>query len=317
LASKLTWRPVVLGAVGYLGIAFASPLALVAVPLAVFLLAQRPARRDVVVAVLLGIAAWVTLAGPADPFGALELAWLALLAGALAVVMSLRPGRPFVPAALAALGIAAAGAVVLTWATSLTWGEVAWRVSRHFGYQARLILGQMTAAADAAGGGAGSLVDTLERTVETGVRLASVVFPALLLLQSFAALALAWTLYQRLARAPVGAGLGRLRAFRFDDNLIWGVVLALIALLVPRIAGLATLGGNLAVFFGGLYVLRGLAVASALAATAGIDGLLAAAGATLVVLFLAPVAAMAALALGVTDTWVDWRRRLERAAGPR
>lgn len=285
-------------------------------PLAVFLLAQRPARRDVAVAALLGVAAWATLAGGADPFGALERAWLALLAGALVVVLSPRPGRPFVPAALSALGLAAAGAVLLMWATSLTWGEVAWRVSRHFGYQARLILGQISAAADAAGGGAGSLVDTVERTVETGIRLASVVFPALLLLQSFAALALAWALYQRLARAPVGETLGRLRAFRFDDNLIWGVVLALIALLVP-LAGLAGLGGNLAVFFGGLYVLRGVAVVAALAATAGIDGFLAAAGATLVVLFLAPVAAVAALALGVTDTWVDWRRRLERTAGPR
>ncbi len=285
-------------------------------PLAVYLLAQRPARRDLAVAALLGVAAWATVTGTSDPFGALERAWLALLAGSLVVVMSPRPGRPFVPAALAALALAAAGAVVLMWATSLTWGEVAWRVSRHFGYQARLILGQMSAAADAAGGGAGALVDTLERTVDTGIRLASVVFPALLLLQSFAALALAWGLYQRLARTPVGETLGRLRTFRFDDNLIWGVVLALVALLVP-LAGLSTLGGNLAVFFGGLYVLRGVAVVAALAATAGIEGFLAAAGATLVVLFLAPVAAMAALALGVTDTWVDWRRRLERAPGPR
>ncbi len=285
-------------------------------PLAVFLLAQRPARRDVAVAAVLLAVAWATQAGPSDPFGALELAWLALLAGALTVVMSLRPGRPFVPAALTTLGLAAGGASVLVWTTSLTWGEVAWRVGRHFGYQARLILGQMSAAADAAGGTAGGLVDTLQRTIDAGIRLAAVVFPALLLLQSLAALALAWALYQRLARAPLGAGLGRLRTFRFDDNLIWGVVLALVALLLPRLAGLATFGGNLAVFFGGLYVLRGLAVASAMAATAGIDGFLAAAGATLVVLVLAPVAAMAALALGVTDTWVDWRRRLERAAGP-
>ncbi len=285
-------------------------------PLAVYLLAQRPARRDVAVAALLGVAAWATTAGPADPFGALECAWLALLAGALAVVMSLRPGRPFVPAALTALGLAAAGAVVLAWVTPLTWGEVAWRVSRHFGAEARLLLGQMAAAADAAGGGASGLVDTVEQTVQTGIRVASAVFPALLLLQSFAALALAWALYHRIARTPVGETLGRLRAFRFDDNLIWGVVLALVALLLP-LAGLSSLGGNLAVFFGGLYVLRGLAVAAAMAATAGVDGFLAAAGAALVVLFLAPVAAMAALALGVTDTWVDWRRRLERAPGPR
>ena len=124
----------------------------------------------------------------------------------------------------------AGAAALLVLVTPLSWGEVAWRVSRHFGYQTRLILGQMAVAADAAGGGASPLVATLERSVEAGVRLASAVFPALLLLQSFAALALGWTLYQRLARSPLGVPVGRLRAFRFDDNLIWGVVLALIAL---------------------------------------------------------------------------------------
>ena len=290
---------------------------LVAVPLAVYLLAQRPARRDVVVGAIVGALACALLALPADPFASLERAWAALLAGALTVVLLQRPGRPFVPTALAALGLAAGAAALLVLVTPLSWGEVAWRVSRHFGYQTRLILGQMAVAADAAGGGASPLVATLERSVEAGVRLASAVFPALLLLQSFAALALGWTLYQRLARSPLGVPVGRLRAFRFDDNLIWGVVLALIALLLPRLAGVGSLGGNLAVFFGGIYILRGFAVAAALAATAGIDGVLAAAGATLVLVFLAPVAAMAALALGLTDTWVDYRRRFERPAGPR
>ncbi len=292
-------------------------MVLVAVPLAVYLLAQRPTRRDLVVGAVLGTVACALLVGPVDPFGALERAWAALLAGALTVVVVQRPGRSFVPSALLALGLAAGAASLLVWLTPLSWGEVAWRVSRHFGYQARLIVGQMAAAADAAGGGASPFVMTLERSVEAGIRLASAVFPALLLLQSFAALALGWALYQRLALAPVGAPLGRLRTFRFDDNLIWGVVLALVALLVPRLAGVGMLGGNLAVFFGGLYALRGFAVAAAMAATAGIDGLLAAAGAALMLLFLAPVAAIAALALGLTDTWVDWRRRLERAAGPR
>ena len=290
---------------------------LVAVPLAVYLLAQRPARRDVIVGAMVGVFACALLALPADPFGSLERAWAALLAGALTVVMLRRPGGSFVPAALTALGLAAGAASLLVWATPLSWGEVAWRVSRHFGYQTRLILGQMAAAADAAGGGASPLIATLSRSVDAGIRLVSGVFPALLLLQSLAALALGWTLYQRLARTPLGAPVGRLRAFRFDDNLIWGVVLALLALLVPRLAGVGLLGGNLAVFFGGLYTLRGFAVAAAMAATAGIDGILAAVGATLVLVFLAPVAATAALALGLTDTWVDWRRRLERVAGPR
>ncbi len=292
-------------------------MVLVAVPLAVYLLAQRPARRDLVVGAVLGAAACALLVGPVDPFGSLERAWAALLAGALTVVLVQRPGRSFVSSALLALGLAAGAASLLVWLTPLSWDEVTWRASRHFGYQARLIVGQLAAAADAAGSGGSPFIVTLERSVEAGIRLAGAVFPALLLLQSFAALALGWALYQRLALAPVGEPHGRLRTFRFDDNLIWGVVLALVALLVPRLAGVGVLGGNLAVFFGGLYALRGFAVAAALAAAAGIDGLLAAAGAALVLLFLAPFAAMAALALGLTDTWVDWRRRLERAAGPR
>lgn len=306
-----------LGAIGYLGIAFASPFALVAVPLAVYLVAQRPSRRDAVAAVAVAAAGTVTLAGPGDPFGALESAWVVLLAGALGVVLLARPGRAFVPSALQVLGLAAGAGALLVWLTSLTWPEITWRVARHYSLQARLILGPMADAADLAGGDASALIGTLERSVDAGIHLASGVFPALLLLQSLAAMALAWALYQRLAREPRGAPLVRLREFRFDDNLIWGIVLALVAVLVPRIVGVAALGGNLAVFFGGLYTVRGFAVVAAMAAAAGIEGVLAAAGATLVMLFLAPVAAMAALALGVTDTWVDWRRRLERAAGPR
>ena len=307
-----------LGAIAYLGIAFVSPFALVAVPLAVYLVAQRPARRDAIVAVLVAAAAAsLALAGPADPFAALEGAWLVLLAGALGIVLVARPGRSFVPTALLVLALAAGAAALLVWLTPLSWPEVTWRVTRHFGLQARMLLGQIAQAAEAAGGDAPAFVATLERSVESGIRMASGVFPALLLLQSFAALALAWTLYQRVARAPQGAPLARLREFRFDDNLIWGIVLALVGILVPRIVGVGLLGGNLAVFFGGLYTVRGVAVVAALAAAAGIEGLLATAGATLIVLFLAPLAAMAALALGVTDTWVDWRRRLKRAAGPR
>lgn len=288
-----------------------------AAPLAAYLLAQRPTRRDVATGVVVGAAAFLMLAGPGDTFVALERGWIALLAGALAVLVMLRPGRAFVPTALSALGLAAAAAALLVWVTPLSWDEVAWRVTRHFGYQARQVLGAMAAAAELTGGETPGVVASLERSVGTGIRLASGVFPALLLLQSLAALALAWGLYRRLAREPVGEPVGALREFRFDDNLVWGIVLALAALLVPSSVGLGALGGNLAVFFGGLYAVRGVAVGSALAAAAGIRGWGAVLGGAVVVLFLAPVAALVALALGVTDTWVDWRARLARSAGAR
>ena len=304
-----------LAAIGYLGVAFASPFSLVAVPLAVYLVAQRPARRDAMVAAALLGGVLATLTGSTDQFVALERAWVMLLAGALAVALVWRPARPFIPAALTALGLAAAAGWLLVWVTPLTWAEIAWRVQHHYGYQARIVLGQLSARAS--GGDAAALVAALERSAETGIRLASAVFPALLLLQSFAAMALAWALYLRVAKAPLGQPLGRLREFRFNDNLIWGVVASLLIMVMPRLGWLGSLGGNMAVFFFGLYTVRGVGVVAALAAAAGIQGVFAAAGATLIVLFLAPVAAMAALALGVTDTWVDWRRRLERAAGPR
>jgi hypothetical protein len=289
----------------------------VAAPLAAYLLAQRPVRRDVATGVVVGAVACLLLAGPGDPFVAIERGWLALLCGAVAVLMTLRPGRAFVPTALSALGLAAAAAALVVAVTPLSWGEVAWRVTQHFGYQARQVMGAMVQAAEATGGEAPGVVTALERSVAMGIRLASGVFPALLLLQSFAALALAWGMYRRLAREPLGEPVGALRDFRFDDNLVWGIVLALVALLVPRPTWLGALGGNLAVFFGGLYAVRGVAVASALAAAAGIRGWGAVLGGSVLVLFLAPVVAMAALALGVTDTWVDWRARLARSAGAR
>jgi hypothetical protein len=289
----------------------------VAGPLAAYLLAQRPARRDVATGAVVGVAACLLLAGPGDTFVALERGWIALLAGALTVLMMLRPGRAFVPTALTALGLAAAAAALVVAVTPLSFDEVAWRVTQHFGYQARQVLGAMAEAAERTGGEAPGVVTALERSVGTGIRIASGVFPALLLLQSLAALALAWGLYRRLAREPVGEPVGALREFRFDDNLVWGIVLALVALLVPGPVGLGALGANLAVFFGGLYAVRGVAVASALAAAAGIRGWGAVLGGSVVVLFLAPVAALAALALGVTDTWVDWRARLARSAGAR
>ena len=57
-------------------------------------------------------------------------------------------------------------------------------------------------------------------------RLAAPAFPALLALESLLALALAWTLYHRFSRARIGEPLGRLKEFRFNDQLVWGLIVA-------------------------------------------------------------------------------------------
>jgi hypothetical protein len=142
------------------------------------------------------------------------------------------------------------------------------------------------------------------------------VFPALLSLQSLAALALAWATYHRLGRARLGAPLRPLREFRFNDQLVWGLIVGLTIMLLPTLAPARDAGKNLLVFFGALYAMRGLGVLTWFMA----PGSLGVALAIAFVLLWAPVLnafaalafmtlAVAALALGLGDTWADWRSR--------
>ncbi len=275
---------------------------------------QGPSRRDLVWAAGLVALAALAVAGGGDGFDRLEQAWLVLLSGSVVIVLASGRVRTFVGAALAAVAIASAAAGVLMVLTGRSFGEVLWLAERHYGFQARQLLVSLN---DLQAGGSlavpASVLAALETSMMTGVHVVGRLFPGLALLQSLAALALAWALYQRLARQPRGEPLGRLASFRFNDHLIWGVALSLLVLVLPHLGWLNALGGNLLVFFGGLYAFRGVAVLVAAAATLGIGGPVAALGAAVVTLFLAPVAALAALALGLTDTLVDWRHRLAHA----
>lgn len=281
------------------------------------LLFQRPGRRETVVALaLLGYVAW-SVAGGADGFARFENACVFLLAGGAVVALALRPPATtgLVSAGLVAVATAGATGVLLVAATPFSWGELRWLAERHFGAQARLLVSALTTAAAGTGSGqdTASLLAALEASALATTRAVAAMLPALVLLQSVAALAAAWALYRRVARDPEGTPLPALREFRFSDHLIWGVVAALVALVIPGISALRAVGLNLAVFFGGLYVARGMGVLAALAAVGGFGGPLAVLFVLLVTLFLLPLAAFAALAMGVTDTWVDWRK-LARSA---
>jgi hypothetical protein len=145
----------------------------------------------------------------------------------------------------------------------------------------------------------------------------ALVAPALLALETLAALALAWALYHRLGRTRIGPPLGALRAFRFNDQLVWGLVVGTTFVLLPTLATLRPVGANLLLFFGALYALRGLGVLqwlapqwAATAATLGVVLLVPVLGVTLVGGTLAGLA----LALGLADGWGDWRRRARNPA---
>jgi hypothetical protein len=130
-------------------------------------------------------------------------------------------------------------------------------------------------------------------------------FPALLALESLAALALAWGLFHRISRTRVGPPLSRLRDFKFGDQLVWGLLAGIVLVVIPSLDALRGLGINLILFFGALYVLRGLGVLAWFMA----DRRLALAMLILLALLFTPAVGILALGLGLGDTWVDWRGR--------
>src|SRR5690606_1425702 len=139
-------------------------------------------------------------------------------------------------------------------------------------------------------------------------------YPALLVLTAIAGCTLAWRWYHLLAARPVGPVGSRFREFRFSDQAIWLLVGALAVSLLP-IRGISIFGaplgdwaGNLLVVMVALYVARGLAVF--VAASARSPGRIVA-ELGVVALFLWPFAVGGLVLLGLADSWVDFRRRLE------
>jgi predicted membrane protein DUF2232 len=279
----------------------------VAAPLGLFLLLQRPMAREALLgAALLGLVAW-SVAHATPGFPRLEAAWVCALAGGVAVAFALRPPATgdLVATGLQAVAFAAIGVTLFALPTGTSLEEVRWLGERHFGDQARMLFDALSQAADPGN----PALAAFQASAATVVQVVSRLLPGLVLLQSVAALAAAWALYRLLARHPEGAPLPRLRDFRFNDHLVWGIVLALLALVAPfGTSVLRPLGLNLSAFFGALYVARGIGVLLVLAAAAGFGGPFAVVLSALIVVFLLPIAALSTLALGVSDTWVDWRK---------
>lgn len=137
------------------------------------------------------------------------------------------------------------------------------------------------------------------------------ILPALIVLESLAALALAWATWHRVARARLGPPLSALSAFRFHDQLVWGVVVGATLSVLPTLSAWRDVGVNVMVVFGALHALRGLGVVVWYIPErwALVPLLLLLVSIPLLgpVLVLATVAVLA-LGLGLGDTWRDFRR---------
>ena len=281
-------------------------------------------------AALLWVGLAVAVAGPrdssSDVFSTLVHGWTLLVAGAFGLTCLLGGRRPFFTKALLALVAAFAVALLMSLFGPVTLSRASQAVAAEFvrrNDEALAVLNttisqnatqwrEMTTKFPSLATFPADAAKNLS-TLSAAGRLA---FPALLSLESLAALALAWATYHRLSRRRLAAPLAPLREFRFSDQLVWGLIIGLVILLFPNLANLRGFGLNLVVFFGALYAVRGLAVlawfmkpgALAVSFVVGFVMLLAPFLSVFAVLgFL--MLGVTALGLGVGDTWADWRGR--------
>jgi len=282
-----------------LGFLVLAPPVFVLGPLAALLAVSRPATwRE---RIWLGAAVVLTslwLAAPGDiAQQVIRAAGMGLTGGTLAVALTGRRTPPFRQAVTATLA-AALG--------TLTWGAV---LGTRFSAFREVIAANLRAAYQQLGAGRSPPSPEVERLVQSLVASADTaagLYPGMMLVLAVAGTMLAWSWLHRIAGSPVGVAPGRWRDFRFNDHLIWGAIFTLALWLAPLPEGVRLVAANLLVAWVGLYLARGVAVAVAFVAESPLP-LRVVAG--LFAVFLQPFSSGALLAVGLADTWLDFRRR--------
>jgi Predicted membrane protein (DUF2232) len=265
-------------------------------------------------------------ASPPTPFDNLARGWSLLLAGAFGLVCLFDATRPLFSRALATLGIALVLATVMSLVGPISLSRASKTVSDELARRNAESMSMFNAQIQAHPKEWADLVAKVPQLAEAPAQtekqlaetadLGATIFPSMLALESLAALALAWATYHRLARARLGPPLRALRDFRFNDQLVWGLIVGLTIMLLPTLKTLHGFGKNLLVFFGALYAVRGFGVLTWFMAPGSLGVTLAVSFVLLFAPVLGAFAALAllmlgvaALALGLGDTWADWRSR--------
>ena len=244
----------------------------------------------------------------------IERGWSVVLAGWFVVLTMWWPRSRFFPRALAAVVATAVLAGLLLMVRPGSWSMVSWLITEGM-MQSISLLNQMFMASDFEASISTADLNTAYETAAQWGRL----FPAFVGLSSLSGLAVAWWAYVKLS-AGSGLGLAPLREFRFNDHLVWLLLLGLALIVFGAGEGWTSAGGNTVVFMGGLYTMRGAAVLLFLnGGLIGLGFLLVAVGMlvlapVLIMGVLAPVLIMGALLVGVGDTWLDLRSKAEAIA---
>jgi hypothetical protein len=334
--SERGWGKLLLALVAFLVIPQYSPLrALLPVEDTLLLLAPALAAcclvgwwaggRLLLAVVWVGLAAFVLLQpapAPANAFFNLVRGWSLLLAGSFGMVCLFGTGRPFFSRALGASAMALTLVLLMSSRGPLTPARAQFAVQAEFARRNAETLANFRAALRQypevvkSMPQLATLPNEMEGQLRTLADTGTGLFPSLLLLESLIALALAWGTYHRISRTRLGAPLGFLKDFRFNDQFVWGLIAGLTIVFVPALHSLESTGRNLLVFFGALYAIRGFGVLSWFLAPGALAAALLAGFAMLWWPMLNEVAvlgflllALAAFGLGLGDTWADWRSR--------
>lgn len=301
------WGLVALLALATLVLSVVQPALLIFVPLALLFVALPP-RRPVLVA-LAGLVGWLAFrdAPGAQTLWYFERGWALLLGAWFVLAVALLPGSRFLARALAALAGTIATVAVFLVVNRGGFAQIDHAVAEQLRFMAGNAIGAWTRAV-----GLDRVSDDVTRALHAAVELQVKLYPAMLGLASLAALGVAWWAFGRLARGEP-APLGRLREFRFRDELVWLLIGSVILLGLPLDALATRVGENLLTFMAVLYALRGAAV---LLVIGGVPGPLGIALTMLVIVFLYPFVMATTFLVGLSDTWLDIRKRREQAAPP-
>lgn len=281
------------------------------------IVAWKNGGRLVLALLWVGIATFVLIspAGPPDSsYNWLARGWTLLLAASFGLVSVVASTERFFPRALSALAVATA----LAFALVLVSPGGPTRISNAMASEFNRRNDQSIAALREVSGQPGwkELVagsPALQRlTEESEAQLASipkwssVLVPALLALESLAAMGLGWALFHKMSSVAIGPQLGKLRDFRFNDQLVWGVAVGASVFLLPAFEEGRNAGLNLLLFFGVLYVLRGMGILAWMSRTRMLTFMLFA-----LAVIAWPLVAALAFGLGLGDTWLDLRTRAQ------
>ena len=279
------------------------------------ILGWRLGGRPVLAIVWSLLAGWILMqhAGAAGtPYDGLARGWALLLAGSFGLLSLWSSALPFFVRALASVALAAGAAFVLVAASPGGVGRVQRAAGSEFTRRSTQSIAALRQVAEtrrwrewaAKSPGIDEIAEQSESQLRAVPSHSASMLPALLGLESLVALALGWGVYHRLSTQQIGPTLGPLRDFRFNDQLVWGVAVGATLFLLPPFADGKNTGLNLLLFFGGLYLVRGIGIMAWMS-----RGRVVFIAVVALALLAWPLLGALALALGLGDTWLDWRRR--------